>query len=135
LRAEGVVADIIKSVKAPKPTRSQAAIDTALFEMVAQYVPPELLQHYTDATKRYHTGKTFAVYEETTDFDERLRSFQWLVEALVKDFKFDTFFKIQFIEDLPLSELQGVVEDLEHPFTADEVISYCLLLHGKGELT
>jgi hypothetical protein len=88
-----VTGNIFGPVKALKRTRSQAAIDTPLVELAAQYVPPELLQRDTGVTKRLHTGRTFAVYEKPNGFDERLRSFQWVVEALIKDFKSDTFFK------------------------------------------
>jgi hypothetical protein len=93
LKSENVTGNIFGPVKASKRTRSQAAIDTPLLELAAQYVPPELLQRDTDVTKRLHTRRTFAVCEKPNDFDKRLRSFQWVVEALIKDFKFDTFFK------------------------------------------
>jgi hypothetical protein len=93
LKSENVTGNIFGLVKASKWTRSQAAIDTPLLELAAQYVPPELLQRDTDVTKRLHIGRTFAIQEKPNDFDERLRSIQWVVETLIKDFKFDTFFR------------------------------------------
>jgi hypothetical protein len=93
MRSGNVTGNIFGSVKASKRTRSQAAVDTPLLELAAQYVPPELLQRDADVTKRLHTRRTFAVYGKPNGFDERLRSFQWVVKSLIKDFKFDTFFK------------------------------------------
>jgi hypothetical protein len=52
LKSKDVTGNIFGSVKASKPTRSQAAIHTALFKLAAQYVSPELLQHYTGSPKR-----------------------------------------------------------------------------------
>jgi hypothetical protein len=53
LKAEGATGRIVGSVKASKSTRSQAAIDSALFKLATQYVPPALLKRCTDATRNY----------------------------------------------------------------------------------
>jgi hypothetical protein len=118
-------------------TRSNLSVDASLLEFFAKFIPEKAQNVFTDTISKWaeHLKQTLPPQEEEEEVDRRFKSSKYGIRQLVNNLNSSTTFIVKDLVDMPLEEWGFLDEEIDRPFSKDEIWTFCCRLDMGGSLT